>query len=247
MVRTCLPAASSSACPKIDQVLCGDVLHRIEPADLDVGGSMLGAGASGKVVKGRWRSQDVAVKMIQMSQGSGANSAEMLAVEREVLVMMKIAGRSRYSCQFHGITSKDGHFCLVMRLYEASLTTVITRAGSGGLPAGKALHYTISLLRALAELHASNVVVCDLKPDNVLIDGVTDDVVMADFGKHERNSLRCPVLCIAPGHSSLFAHTPCLSLYRHLQDRQHQHQLLQDQLASGHRHNELYEPRAVRL
>ena len=74
------------------------------------------------------------------------------------------------------LTSIHSHFP-----QEGSLAAYISRQPGGKLPIPIALEITRDICKGLRELHSRNVVVLDLKPDNVLM---TEEgtAVLADFG-----------------------------------------------------------------
>jgi serine/threonine protein kinase len=81
-------------------------------------------------------------------------------------------------CRLLGTCEKGNRLCLVMKRYERSLADLIK---SGPLSAATIRSISHALCRTLAQLHRAGVVVQDIKPQNVLLDGY-DSPVLADFG-----------------------------------------------------------------
>ena len=81
-------------------------------------------------------------------------------------------------CRLLGTCEKGNRLCLVMKRYERSLADLIK---SGPLSAATIRSISHTLCRTLAQLHRAGVVVQDIKPQNVLLDGY-DSPVLADFG-----------------------------------------------------------------
>lgn len=146
----------------------------VDPARLtfvDGSNSILGVGATGSVVAGelvsRGRVRRVAVKLIVDDAGESTKHA------------MAQRAASSGVCRLIGTCVKGHHTCLVMHRYERSLYDLVddewpmdeqTVRKIGG-----------SLCATLTALHGAGIVVCDIKPQNVLLDelGVP---VFADFG-----------------------------------------------------------------
>jgi len=81
-------------------------------------------------------------------------------------------------CRLLGTCEKGNRLCLVMKRYERSLADLIK---SGPLSAATIRSISHAICRTLAQLHRAGVVVQDIKPQNVLLDGY-DSPVLADFG-----------------------------------------------------------------
>lgn len=73
----------------------------------------------------------------------------------------------------------DGAY-LVMPLYARSLKSLLT-IHSGGLPAEQVIAILADITRALSAAHGQNIVHCDIKPDNVLLDD-DERASLSDFG-----------------------------------------------------------------
>ena len=68
--------------------------------------------------------------------------------------------------------------------YVGGRTLKAIRKDGGPLPPAEAVSYILGILPAFAYLHAQNLVYCDFKPDNVMLEG--DDVKLIDMGAVRR-------------------------------------------------------------
>ena len=93
-----------------------------------------------------WPLQDVAVKVLQLSIGSGDSDRLLKSLKRELAVLMHISHTCDHVARFLGFTIKDGNACIVMRLYPHSLADAIARA-EGVVGGGYARSACIMILR----------------------------------------------------------------------------------------------------
>jgi serine/threonine protein kinase len=66
--------------------------------------------------------------------------------------------------------------------YSKNLAQEIAGSAPNGLPLARILRYAAQALAALQELHSREIAMTDLKPQNLLLEEVLDEVVAADFG-----------------------------------------------------------------
>ena len=119
----------------------------------------------------------VAIKMIE----AASPEKVLRGLESEIKILKQASSRGLHTAKIYGTTIKDGRLCIVMKLYKQSLAKVISTAPDGKLAPHIALIHTITLFRALAELHSMGILHRDIKPDNILIDEF-GNLVIADFG-----------------------------------------------------------------
>jgi serine/threonine-protein kinase len=115
----------------------------------------------------------VAVKMMRPGDASVAESRAHAMAQRAA---------ARGVCRLLGTCEKAGYTCIVMRRYERSLADALVDDGPMHQRRTRVVGHAICA--TLAALHGAGIVVCDLKPANVLLDA-HDAPVLADFGVAE--------------------------------------------------------------
>lgn len=99
------------------------------------------------------------------------------------------SSHSLFCCRCHNVCkvfgwchdSRDGSLCVVMKRYQQNLCSKLQGSPGGRLSLKETQNFGRQICMAVAELHAQGVVVADLKPQNLLLDGY-DNCVVADFG-----------------------------------------------------------------
>jgi tRNA A-37 threonylcarbamoyl transferase component Bud32 len=141
---------------------------------------VLGDGAYGTVYRGRYRGQDVAIKVLKMQD----LPTEMLdEFDREIDLMTKL--RHKNIVQFIGASKLLGKLAIVTEFIE--LGSVIAHLKKGGLDHGLKVKIALDAARAVNFLHQNRILHRDLKPDNLLLVSKSRDpssvtVKLADFG-----------------------------------------------------------------
>jgi len=111
------------------------------------------------------------------------SSEELHQIHKELAVMFMASSRCHNVCKVFGWChdETDGALCVVMKRYQENLSTKMQKMPEGRLPLVTVQKYARQIIIAVAELHAQNIVVADIKPHNLLIDEF-DNCVVADFG-----------------------------------------------------------------
>lgn len=143
----------------------------------------VGSGASGDVYRA-WElplQREVALKLLRPA-ADGANPSATLLEEARALARVHHPG----VVAVHGIGEHDGRPGMWMEyLHGRTLEGAV--ASGAGLPAAEVLRIGRTLARALAAIHAADVLHRDLKPANVLLAG-DGRVVLMDFGLGQRGA-----------------------------------------------------------
>ncbi len=141
---------------------------------------LLGEGAYGRVLFGRFEGGDVAVKVLPVEREDAAN---LISFQREadLLCSMDHPNIVRMLGTTQSSYGKDVSLSLVMQLAEGgSLASALK--GQPPPPPAAARHVALGVARALAYLHHHRGVAhCDIKSGNVLLDG-QGGALLADFG-----------------------------------------------------------------
>lgn len=141
--------------------------------------SLLGRGGMGEV----YRADDlklrnpVALKFLSSVGGAAQEKLHDLFLQ-EVRIARRISHPN--VCRVYDIVDYDGtHFISMQYVDGENLASLLKRIGR--LPREKALDITRQLCSGLAAIHDRNVLLRDLKPSNIMIDG-RGQVLIADFG-----------------------------------------------------------------
>jgi RNA polymerase sigma factor (sigma-70 family) len=144
----------------------------------------IGAGASGRVYRARWRSrnEEVAVKFLRKSL-----LREPAAIERflrEAQTVSRLAHSGIVAVHGAGHTPGGGYF-LAMELVRGS--DLAKECGRRRPEAGQAARWVGEAARAVHAANEQGVIHCDLKPSNLLLDE-SGQIRVTDFGLAVRQS-----------------------------------------------------------
>lgn len=155
-------------------------LRRIDSHEIDTNGRKLGEGGYGSVFEGRLvaTGETVALKIF----------ATVLDGWREIRFIHRVAG---HPCvvDLVGYTYLEGSLCLVMKAGQRSLP--ITSEGTTRtmrIALAQRRRIISRIAAALSHVHRHNIIHCDIKPDNIIINEAAlsgqgeADVRLCDFG-----------------------------------------------------------------
>jgi len=138
----------------------------------------LGRGGMGRVFRARDEllGRDVAVKLIFDDAVNASELRRACAAEARVAARLTHPGIARVLD-----SGLDGGRCFVVSELVDGRTLAAILREDGALPVGRALDLSIQLADALAAVHALEIVHCDVKPGNIIVD--TDGTArLVDFG-----------------------------------------------------------------
>lgn len=147
----------------------------------------IGVGGFGKVYKGRWREQSVAIKQVQ-----GMLSAEDVRLfRREINILSKL--RSRHVVQLYGACFESTRACILMEyMGRGSLDVFLKERQQLDIKLRHRMAFEVAL--GLHYIHEQGVVHRDLKSANILLDE-DGHAKLADFGL--ANTRRVSVSAVA--------------------------------------------------
>ena len=138
----------------------------------------LGSGAYATVLHGVHvdTGEEVAVKVLDKALLSAPSMHRQF--RREVAVLAAV--HHRHCVRLKNIMSSRTKYFLVMEYVSGG--DLYSHISAGRIPEARARRYARQLARALAYCHAAGVCHRDVKPENILVDAVTGDVRLTDFG-----------------------------------------------------------------
>lgn len=153
-------------------------------------GEKLGKGSTGRLFKGRYLSQDVAIKIMEIdhcgSSGSDSDTqrsspaSERLQIFKQEVLIMRLV-RHKNVVQFIGACSKWPKLCIVTELMAGGSVRDLLDNRRGGLDIASAIKVLRDAARGMDFLHKRGIVHRDMKAANLLIDE-HDVVKVCDFG-----------------------------------------------------------------
>ena len=143
----------------------------------------LGAGGMGIVYKCKQVGLEriVALKILNSSLLVSTESEARFQREAKILSLLN----QKNIASFYQYGVADGHPYIAMEFVGGqSLRSVLNQVLSSGLPWKRAIAIASQIAEALAYAHGQGVVHRDLKPDNIIVSGETENpnVVLIDFG-----------------------------------------------------------------
>ena len=141
----------------------------------------IGAGTFGTVYQGKMNGEIVAVKRVEI---------DPQYVNRELQIMQMFVARphrnviaTKHSHVEHNEHQRASYCFMVMPLYPMSLGQLISQWASRGRGSEwKTKLYAYQLVRALAHIHGMGICHRDLKPQNVMVNPSSGELVLCDFG-----------------------------------------------------------------
>lgn len=141
-------------------------------------GEKIGCGSFGTIYLGNYCDQTVAIKTVENT----LSDEDYKQFVREVQIMSRL--RSPHIVQLYGACLEPENLCLSMEYMDkGSLNKVLTQSP---LTLQKQKEYALSIAKGLSYLHKHNIVHCDLKSSNILINS-KGEVKITDFGLSKTN------------------------------------------------------------
>ncbi|MCE8162763.1 MAG: protein kinase [Candidatus Moeniiplasma glomeromycotorum] len=138
--------------------------------------NLLGEGGYGKVYCGEWKSQDVAIKKLNLSSSNISDKE----ITNEIKILKKL--RNRYIIQYYGTYSDEQELLIIMDYAENG---TLTKFINDNKNKGHDWEFNRELIRqmtcGLAYIHYENIIHRDLKSLNILLTK-NYEVRISDFG-----------------------------------------------------------------
>ena len=140
----------------------------------------IGKGSFGNVVEAydNIYCVDVAIKIVKLKPGSTIHTSN------EILNLKKInysEPDNRYFVRMLDYFEQDGYLCIVLELLYKTLYQFLIEVK--GMSLQEIVKYAQQLFKALQVLHSLNIVHCDLKPENIMLQGKEkNDIKIVDLG-----------------------------------------------------------------
>jgi serine/threonine protein kinase len=165
-----------------DRLPDGSSVELVSPAE------RLGSGGSGEVqVALRTRPSGRTDRVACKTLFHGSDKSEQEKFMKEYEMSLHASQTCGGACRIHGIINMEGTLALIMKLYDKGdfaklLDMCCTDAGQRTpLPLHDAVDYGLQILCALSGLHDADIIVRDLKPNNILVEA-NGTLVISDFG-----------------------------------------------------------------
>ncbi|KAH3758214.1 tyrosine protein kinase [Pelomyxa schiedti] len=140
----------------------------------------IGEGSYGIVYKGRWRNQEVAIKVVKNQQSKDT----LTAFDNEVQICDTISSNPYQIVQFYGAVRTTGKLAIVTEFFP--LGNLRSCLKHHNLSLVVKLKCMIDCAKGMKFLHHSNLLHRDLKTDNLLISSLDEDAKVnakiSDFG-----------------------------------------------------------------
>ncbi|KAK9079500.1 hypothetical protein SSX86_001172 [Deinandra increscens subsp. villosa] len=119
---------------------------------------------------------EVAVKMLHHIKEDNIK-----AVLDKLNVLFSKSQGLQGACRLHGVSVINGKICIIMKFYEGSIGDQMARLKEGKFSLGDVLRYGIDLAHGIMEMHSKEILILNLKPFNILING-DNKAILGDLG-----------------------------------------------------------------
>ena len=144
-------------------------------------GEPFAQGAFGKLYRGTYNSEDVAIKILERPENDPAK-AQLMEQQFQQEVMMLATLKHPNIVRFIGACRKPMVWCIVTEYAKGgSVRQFLTRRQNRSVPLKLAVKQALDVARGMAYVHGLGLIHRDLKSDNLLIFG-DKSIKIADFG-----------------------------------------------------------------
>ncbi|XP_023735257.1 E3 ubiquitin-protein ligase KEG [Lactuca sativa] len=121
---------------------------------------------------------EVAVKMLHHIKEDNIK----VVLDKLSVLLSKSQGLQGASClHLHGVSVITGKICIIMKFYEGSIGDKMATLKGGKCCLGDVLRYGIDLAHGIMELHSKEILILNLKPNNILLNE-EQKAILGDLG-----------------------------------------------------------------
>ncbi|KAI3452485.1 hypothetical protein Pfo_009149 [Paulownia fortunei] len=158
----------------------------VDPKLLFVG-PKIGEGAHAKVYEGKYKNQNVAIKIVQRGETPEEIAKREARFGREVAMLSRVQHKNLV--KFIGACKEPVMVIVTELLLGGTLRKYLVNLRPRCLDMRVAIGYALDIARAMECLHSHGIIHRDLKPENLLLTEDCKTVKLADFGLAREESL----------------------------------------------------------
>ncbi|KAJ8767865.1 hypothetical protein K2173_020805 [Erythroxylum novogranatense] len=158
----------------------------IDPKLLFVG-PKIGEGAHAKVYEGKYRDQNVAIKIVHRGESPEEIAKKEARYAREIAMLSRVQHKNLV--KFIGACKEPVMVIVTELLLGGTLRKYLLNFRPRQLEMHVAVGYALDVARAMECLHSHGIIHRDLKPENLILTADHKTVKLADFGLAREESL----------------------------------------------------------
>ncbi|KAF5479686.1 hypothetical protein F2P56_000486 [Juglans regia] len=163
-----------------------DAKWLVDPKQLLVG-PKIGEGVHAKVYKGQYKSQPVAVKVVQRGESPEQIAKREARFAREVAMLSRVQHKNLV--KFIGACKEPVMVIVTELLLGGTLRKYLLNMRPRCLDMHVVVGFALDIARAMECLHSHGIIHRDLKPENLMLTADHKTVKLADFGLAREESL----------------------------------------------------------
>ncbi|CAK9176590.1 unnamed protein product [Ilex paraguariensis] len=163
-----------------------DVKWLIDPQHLLVG-PKIGEGAHAKVYEGKYKNQNVAIKIVHRGDTQEEIAKREARFEREVAMLSRVQHKNL--AKYIGACKEPVMVIVTELLVGGTLRKYLLNLRPRCLDTHVAVGFALDIARAMECLHSHGIIHRDLKPENLILTADQKTVKLVDFGLAREESL----------------------------------------------------------
>ncbi|XP_022922433.1 serine/threonine-protein kinase HT1-like isoform X1 [Cucurbita moschata] len=163
-----------------------DAKWLVDPKQILVG-PRIGEGAHGKVHKGKYKNENVAIKIIRRGETPEEIAKTEARFAREVAMLSKVQHKNL--AKFIGACKEPIMVIVTELLLGGTLRRYLLSIRPRCLDLHEAACFALDIARAMECLHSHGIIHRDLKPENLILTGDHKTVKLTDFGLAREESV----------------------------------------------------------